>query len=132
MKKLFEIIQEAEKDQERLKERAEHLQQRASAINSEIKEVKKKIGDLHDKLRTYRYRVGKRKEVEANGVFVSDHAIVRFCERVLGLDVEQVKKDILDGGIGAMLEGVDYADGEYSCKSHSIVFKDCTVITVKT
>ena len=61
-----------------------------------------------------------------NGRFnmVTDHAIVRYLERVEGMDIHSIKEKIL-GGIESTL-----VDGDYPLSTHRIIIKDAHVVTV--
>lgn len=61
---------------------------------------------------------------------VSEHAIVRYFERVKGFDIEQVEKDILSEDVLKLIETLG-GSGTYPNKDFCIVMKNNTVLTVK-
>ncbi len=60
---------------------------------------------------------------------VSEHALLRWLERVEGLDLENLRKHILAGGTAA---SIDFAvTGSVFKQGHELVFKDRVIVTVK-
>lgn len=60
---------------------------------------------------------------------VSEHAIVRYFERVKGFDIEQVEKDILSEQVVKLVEQLG-GNGQYPNEGFSVVMKNYTVTTV--
>ncbi len=67
---------------------------------------------------------------------ISEHAIIRYLQRVRGLDIDQVLKEMIPEDI---LETVQLCNGihrrnsrgyHFSCSSHAVVINDQVVITV--
>lgn len=64
-------------------------------------------------------------------VIVSEHAILRYLERVRGLDLEQVKKEIAPEHILGRVRAL--GNGEYPVgSSHTLKIQDSTVVTILT
>lgn len=60
---------------------------------------------------------------------VSDHAIVRYLERVKGMDIKALKKEILSDGLATKVRQL--GDGYYPVKGkYKIRVKDGVVVTV--
>lgn len=83
------------------------------------------------------------KEIESLNVVapiqISDHAIVRYAERVLGWDIEQMKSDMLPASIYPLVEKLGttgtYPSSVSVCgntRYFQIVMKDNNVTTIKT
>jgi chromosome segregation ATPase len=72
------------------------LRTRESDLNSERKQLSKQIGDLQKQMNSVTSRLNAVRSdiaalVDANkGVVITEHAILRFIERVLGTDIESV------------------------------------------
>jgi hypothetical protein len=62
---------------------------------------------------------------------VSDHAIIRYFERVKGYDISEVEKEILSDKIKQMIETLG-GNGTYPNDDYSIVMRDYTVTTIIT
>jgi hypothetical protein len=60
---------------------------------------------------------------------VSEHAIVRYFERVKGFDIEQVEKEILSEKVLGLVDKLG-GNGSYPSDGFSVVMKNYTVTTV--
>lgn len=60
---------------------------------------------------------------------VSEHAIVRYFERVKGFDIEEIKKEILTKQIISQVEVLG-GTGKYPNQDFSVVMKEFTVTTI--
>ena len=60
---------------------------------------------------------------------VSEHAIVRYFERVKGFDIEQVEKEILSEQVLKLVDKLG-GNGSYPNDGFSVVMKNYTVTTV--
>ena len=58
----------------------------------------------------------------------TDHSLIRYLERVIGLDVEVLKSRIIPDETQLLIDQL--GDGEFPCGDYNIVVKDRTVITV--
>lgn len=61
-------------------------------------------------------------------LIVTEHAIVRYFERILGYNMETIKNEILPSKIQELLEGTH--SFEYKTKDHIAVVKENKVVTV--
>ncbi|TQV82837.1 hypothetical protein [Aliikangiella coralliicola] len=69
------------------------------------------------------------KSLEKSMVGITDHAVLRYLERVKGLDVAEIKKQILDENMEMIIEKM--GNGKYPvCNGVKAVVKDKTVVTV--
>ena len=64
-----------------------------------------------------------------NSVKVSEHAIVRYFERVKGFDITEIEKDILSDEILKLIEQLG-GTGTYPGKDFKVVVKNFTITTV--
>ena len=62
-------------------------------------------------------------------VKISEHAIIRYMERVKGLDVTEIEKEILTDEVLSLIEKLG-GNGKYPVKDFQIVMKDYTVTTI--
>jgi len=67
--------------------------------------------------------------INEKGIIVSDHAIVRYIERVKKMDIEQLKKEILTDDVMLLISQLG-GNGSYPAKEFSIKIKDNVVVTV--
>lgn len=64
------------------------------------------------------------------GVIVSEHALLRWLERVDGVDLEALRLRILSGTTASSIEFA--GTGTVQKEGHTLVFKDRVIVTVKT
>jgi hypothetical protein len=62
---------------------------------------------------------------------VSDHAIIRYFERVKGYNISEIEQEILNDKIKVMIETLG-GNGTYPNDTYSIVMRDYTVTTIIT
>lgn len=63
---------------------------------------------------------------------VSEHALLRYLQRVKGFDLAAYKKEIFTPALMAKLKSTDFADGIYRDEAHSIVLKERTIVSILT
>lgn len=69
-------------------------------------------------------------KLDSDGVLkVSEHAIVRYFERVKGFDIQEIEKEILSEQVLALVDKLG-VNGTYPNDGFSIVLKNGTVATV--
>lgn len=61
---------------------------------------------------------------------VSEHAIVRYFERVKGFNIEEIEKEILSENVVSLINKLDGNNGTYPNGDYSVILKNNTVITV--
>ena len=71
--------------------------------------------------------------VEGDTITVSEHALLRYCERVLNIDLEEAKQAILSDSVVDLMAKLGNNNGEYPVKEggFKIVVKNKTVVTIK-
>jgi hypothetical protein len=89
-----------------------HMQRELSLLDIEIKEIQKNIDNC----------------VKIENVVVTDHAVIRYLERVNGLNIEEIRKDILSSGL--IKFGIEYGSGKYSLNGFTAVLRDGKVVTI--
>lgn len=103
------------------------LQGEAEALKIEISSKQKEYGhkkDIINKLKQQIDNLSKDKNVK-----ISEHAIIRYFERVKGYDIEQVEKEIINEDVMKMVDTLG-GNGRYPNKDFSVVMKDFTVTTI--
>ena len=65
-------------------------------------------------------------------IVVSDHALMRYCERVLGINMDEVKEKILTESAMGLIDKLKAGDGQYPVKEGDFVIrlKNKTVVTI--
>lgn len=65
-----------------------------------------------------------------NSLIISDHAVLRYLERVNGMDLDKVRKEIVPQQLHTALEMANYIDGRYLVGGFMYVIKNKTLVTV--
>jgi hypothetical protein len=113
-----------------LRDRAEHalalIRQEQSAVDQKMRQAVRELASVDAQIQRLRESTKK-----AKAVMVSEHSILRYLERVRGVDLDQVKKEIMPEATIQRIRAM--GNGEYPVGgSHTLRVRDNTVITVLT
>jgi hypothetical protein len=99
-----------------------HLSREINQLIRNVKDIESSIDQL------------KVKKISNQSITVTEHAILRFLERVKGIDMEEVKKEIVSPLTLMQIKalGSGYYPGEYEDTSFKVRVKDNAVVTVLT
>ncbi len=64
-------------------------------------------------------------------VLISDHAIVRYLERIKGIDIQLIRQEILSDDLLKIINTLG-GNGRYPDKDYKVVMKDNKIITILT
>lgn len=104
----------AKGEYESLKIQVKHLQKQSTLKKEEIQELEKKISYLE-----------KPKEL-----VVSEHAILRYFERVLGFNIEEIRTKLLDQQVRDCVEALG-GNGTFPTKDNiKLIIRDKVVTTI--
>lgn len=112
-------INEIQQKLDDVKERQQISSKEVNDLSSELKRVQKEIHKIVHKAPT---------------TAISEHAILRYCERVMGLDIEQIKKQMVPQQVSDQIEY--FQGGNFPVPSdderpaYKLVVKNKTVVTV--
>lgn len=97
------------------------LQSERAKTDSEIAKINKQLLNLNKE----------KQQLLQNDkpVIVSEHAVIRYLERVKGIDIEAIKKTILNKETEQKLKILGQCI--YPCDGYKLVFKDNTIVTVE-
>jgi hypothetical protein len=98
----------------------ELIQLRIASLNKELEQKKK----VKDKLRT------KANKMKTRVPMVSEHGLLRYLERVQGMDTEALKKEILHPNVLAPVEKLGPSGTYPHPDGYSLIFKNMTVVSV--
>jgi len=98
------------KEKDRLIKDQSNIQRKIANINKELKEINKEIKD-HDK-----------------NIEISDHAMLRYIERVLDVDVESLKKEL--SSKLSKTDIVKIGDCDFPFNGHKAIIRNKNLITI--
>lgn len=122
-------IEHTEQSEQYIRESLAAVGERLSALNDAI------ISDmaLQQSLSGQLVEIERKKKKKCP-IGISDHAVMRYCERVIGVDLVKVKEAILPEGTLELMEKLGWADGHYPAfdgTNHiTVVVKNKSVVTV--
>ena len=96
------------------------VKQEIKIKRDELQRKEKHIAELHAKIKKLQNK---------GGLKVSEHAIVRYLERVKGIDMEQLENEIANDQVKELV--TKFKQGTFPAGNFSVVVKDNTVITIQ-
>ncbi len=130
---------------ERLEEKRRSLGQQQQTLETLIRDIRPKgsrrwcaakdrIDQNLAELHAVKKRIKKLKDKQGKKIrpLVTEHALVRYIERALDIDVEKVRKEILDERCLELMGQLNYTNAEYPTKrGYTVVLRDGKIVTVK-
>lgn len=96
------------------------FQESQSRLKMEIETKRRQVQEVEEKIQTLKGA--------HETIIISEHAIIRYLERVYGLDLEKIRQEILPPPIAAQAKTI--GNGRYSITGHTVIIKDNVAITV--
>lgn len=109
------LIVDWEKDVSKLEKERKDLDKRLHSLHCSIDRTKKKIKQLQE---------------TAEEPLISDHAIIRYLERVKGFDIEAIKKEMMPDKLRNVIGTLN--SGKFPTGEFTAVVRDKLVVTVVT
>ena len=109
------------------------LLRKEKELVSEIEDIKGKKKEIDKNLEIKRKKLEGVKAKIANAqesVIISEHAIIRYIERVLGIDIKEIEKNIVDEETEKII--MELRPSKICRGEFSILIKDNTVTTIIT
>ena len=109
------------------------LLRREKELVSEIEDIKGKKKEIDKNLEMKRKKLEGVKVQIANAresVIISEHAVIRYIERVLGIDIKEIEKKIVDEETEKII--MELRPSKICRGEFSILIKDNTVTTITT
>ena len=120
------VSQELKGLESRLKKnKAEH-----ETISAEIDALISKRKECEKEYRDIEWRIKELKNKNKDTI-VSEHAMLRFLERVEGFDLEKIKENVLPEITRDLMAKMMNANGKYPAGTHNVVVRDNTVVTIE-
>lgn len=90
------------------------------------REIAADIRKINNSILGLESRIKELKKFE--GPTVSEHAIIRYMERVMGIDVEELRGNILTDKLKSQIEQL--GDGKYPINGGKVVVKGNTIVSI--
>lgn len=107
-----------------LQTRKAKLAAELARLDTERREAAKAYADAEAKLRQVEYDISN----FAKEPVVSEHAIIRYMEREMGLDLELIRNEILTAERKALIKRL--GDGKYPLGNSKAIVKDLVVVSI--
>ena len=98
-------------------------------VKAQIEILNKELQSKNQSIQKLKTQIKKLQSNEDNKLKVSEHAIVRYFERVKGFNIEEIEKEILADEVIKMVETLG-GKGKYPNKDFTVVMQDFTVTTI--
>jgi hypothetical protein len=113
-------------ERKQLEKRLEAMDAEWLARNAEIGRLERLNIDLGNQIVWIKDRLA---EIKPKAIKVSDHAVLRYLERKAGVDVEAIRKSILESQLPTMVATLG-GSGKFPVNGYQVVLKDYTVVTI--
>jgi len=115
------------KEINKIKDEVIRLEYDISLLKSEIARLQKNQFNKFTKLKEAKAKLNK---ITGQKPFnVSDHAVVRYLDRVMGVDLDELYRKILSDDVLSCIEKTG-GEGTFPNKDFKVVMKNNTVVTV--
>lgn len=101
------------------------LEEELKVINAEVNRVRRQQKGLLSNLNTINQKI---KNMMSTEVILTEHAILRYLERVKGVNMEDVKDTILDDDTKSKIEVL--GSGKFPKEGYTLVVKNNTIISI--
>lgn len=113
LRTLRDQLKAVKKEREKYKVKLDLIQKEYESRNKTVKILEKTIKNAGQK----------------KSITVSDHARLRYLERIKGIDIDQIDKEILDDKTVSLIKQLG-GTGTYPNNSFRLKLKDYTVVTI--
>jgi len=96
-----------------------------SVINTQLLQLNKEKKSKQDYLKVIQADINKTLSTD---IMITEHAMLRYFERVLNYNLEEIRKVILPKGVGDDIK--ELGDCEYPLQDFTLVIKNNKVVTI--
>jgi predicted nuclease with TOPRIM domain len=111
-----------------LKSQLNNAEADLEALKIEVSNKQRELSQVQKNIDVLKYQMSKLNNND--NLKVSEHAIVRYFERVKGFDIEAIEKEILSDSVIELVDKLG-GSGSYPNAEYSVVMKNYTVVTLK-
>ncbi len=112
-----------------LQRRAEESRAIIKTLKDQKRDVEDQLGRENEKLARFQREIDRLKKFN-NTLIVSEHAILRYLERVQGINIEEIKKKILPVEVETKIRTI--GNGSFPAETHRIKVQNGVVVTILT
>lgn len=105
------------------------LAQNMEKLQLEIRRLRVQLADYSQQMREMNEEIDKL--TGKPGIKVSEHCLLRYLERVKGIDIHELEREILCEQVLGLVESLG-VNGTFPAAGFSVVLKNGTAITIKT
>jgi hypothetical protein len=110
-----------------------HLQVRQTQLSAEVDQLSKTLRDLQkqmaEKSTALNFVRKEIREITEMKPIVSEHAMLRYCERVLNMDLKKIEQELLSEKNVAIIEQI--RSGKIPVGSYTLIVKNKVIITIE-
>jgi len=111
-----------------LETRRNKLQTQRKMLNIEIQDKQKESNEMKMRINGFQKKIEQLKSQKNDDLIISEHAMLRYIERVMGIDLQDLQDKILPKDKIQAVEAM--GNCTYSLGEHKITVKDGVVVTV--
>jgi len=111
-----------------LETRRNKLQAQRKQLNIEIQEKQKESANMKSRIDMLQKKIEKLKSKKSNNLIISEHALLRYIERVIGIDLQEIQNKILPPEKVEKIKAM--GNCTYGLGDHKLTIKDGIVVTV--
>lgn len=120
---------EQERTIKKLKSQLAKLQGDSEALLFEISTKQREQAAMNRSIRDLKLEISKLSQPKEKSARVTEHAILRYLERVKGLNLEEIESEILCEKVLSLVERLG-GNGTYPADGFSVVMKDRVIVTI--
>jgi hypothetical protein len=111
-----------------------HVLRRLEGARQGLKELQGEWAAVDEQIRHKTAQVrrleaeAERLKAQSGGLMVSEHALLRYVERVLGFDLDDLRRQVLPDEVAGRIKVP--GSGTFPAGTHKVVVKDGVIITV--
>ncbi len=111
-----------------LETRRNKLQAQRKSLNIEIQDKQKESSEMKVRIDGFQKKIEKLKSQKPKDLIVSEHAMLRYIERVMGIDLQELQNKILPPEKAYEVRAM--GNCTYGLGDHKLTVKDGIVVTV--
>ena len=106
------------------------LQNNLRLIGNKKRLAEQELSDEKSKMNEVMNKIHALRGSKFSGITISEHAVLRYLERLTGIDTDMIREAIIPEEGMELLKSFNFMDGTFPMGTHSIVLKEKTVVTV--